>query len=373
MDARTLARNVPRILRKRGMPVYLLFHVTERCNARCGHCFGDPDRRKRSAREELSLAEIEKVSRTLGNPIWVNVTGGEPFLREDLGEILRILHRTNGVRVFKIVSNGSLPERIVPVMERVSRACPSARFVVNLSIDAVGEEHDRIRGVKGLFGKVVDTYRGLRALESRVPNYETCVEVTVSGLNQDRLDGVLSFYVNDLDARNMACLLVRGRTRDPSVARVDLDRYAGLSRAMDRHILAGRGYRTFSLSSLVNAKNLHMHRVICRTVRTGRAQVPCHALTLNATLYANGDLVDCEIFETVAGNLREVDLDFRRLWFSERMDRARARIRARACSCTHECYLNTGILFTPRTYPQVLRCWGRLLAAGGPARSWRRR
>jgi len=351
---------MPRILRKRGMPVYLLFHVTERCNARCAHCFGDPERRRRSGREELRLPEIEKISETLGKLLWVNITGGEPFLRDDLGEILRVLYRNNGVGVFKIVSNGSLPEQVLSVMESAAGACPKARFVVNLSLDAVGDEHDRIRGTKGLFRKAEETYRGLRSLEASLPNVETCVEVTVSARNQASLPDILSYYVDRLQVKNMACLLVRGRTRDPEAGRVDIRKYEELVLAMDRYMLEGRGYSTFFLSDLVNAKNMYMHELIGRIHRTGRAQIPCHALTLNATLYANGDLVDCEIYETPVGNLREAGYDFRRLWLSGEMDRARRRIRDRHCCCTHECYLNTGILFNMSSYPRLLGQWVRL-------------
>jgi MoaA/NifB/PqqE/SkfB family radical SAM enzyme len=360
MDAYTVLRNIPRILRKRGMPIYLLFHVTERCNARCAHCFVDPERRKRSRREELRLHEVEKISETLGQLIWVNITGGEPFLREDLGEILRVLYRNNRVRVFKIVSNGSLPEHIQSVIEAAGRACPGARFVVNLSLDALGREHDRIRGKPGLFEKVQETYRRLRELEKFVPNVETCVEVTVSSRNQETLPDLLSHYVNDLRVKNMACLLVRGRTRDPEAGRVDLGKYEALARAMDGHMLEGRGYSTFLLSDLVNAKNLYMHDLIYQIADTGLSPVPCHALTLNATLYANGDLVDCEIHETTVGNLRDTGYDFRALWFSGQAECMRNWIRQRGCRCTHECYLNTGILFNAKSYPRLLRYWVRL-------------
>jgi len=360
MDTETLVRNIPKVFYKKGMPVYYLFHVTARCNARCAHCFSDPERRQRAGTDELTLDEIEKISLGMGFPIWINITGGEPFLREDLQEILRLLYVNNRVRVFKIVSNGSLPDRVIPVMEGVSRSCPSARFVVNLSIDGVGPEHDRIRGRKGLFQEVQETYWGLKRLEKRADNYETCVEVTVSSMNQDRLEEIVSFYVNDLKTDNMACLLVRGRTRDRAAAEVDMQCYESLSSTMDRLMKAGRGYHSFAMSDIVNAKNLYMHRVISRTARTGRAQVPCYALALNATIYANGDLVDCEIYEKVAGSLRDMDYDFKGLWFSKAVRKARAEILKRQCNCTHECYLNTGILFNCRNYPQLFRQWLRL-------------
>ena len=44
-------------------------------------------------------------------------------------------------------------------------ACPDAAIIINLSIDAIGEKHDDIRGSKGSFERVIETYKGLRSIK----------------------------------------------------------------------------------------------------------------------------------------------------------------------------------------------------------------
>jgi len=69
---------------KKKTPVSLIHFLTNRCNARCSFCFIDfenPD----TFKNELSLNEIEKMTKTLGDTlINVNFTGGEPFARKDI-------------------------------------------------------------------------------------------------------------------------------------------------------------------------------------------------------------------------------------------------------------------------------------------------
>ena len=68
-------------------PVSLIQFVTERCNARCPHCFVD----LKTQENELSLEQIEKISKTTGSALRnIALTGGEPFIRDDLFEIANI-------------------------------------------------------------------------------------------------------------------------------------------------------------------------------------------------------------------------------------------------------------------------------------------
>ena len=57
---------------------------------------------------------------------------------------------------------------------------------------------------------------------------------------------------------------------------------------------------------------------------------------LNECRDSNGDVVECEVNNSKLGNLRDVDYDFRRLWFGERAEEVADRA-ANGCFCTHEC------------------------------------
>ncbi|MCP4534768.1 MAG: radical SAM protein, partial [Delftia sp.] len=64
----------------------LTLSLTYRCNSRCATC----NVWKREA-DELTLDEWERVLRSLGHtPYWITVSGGEPLLRPDAVEIIRL-------------------------------------------------------------------------------------------------------------------------------------------------------------------------------------------------------------------------------------------------------------------------------------------
>jgi molybdenum cofactor biosynthesis enzyme MoaA len=96
----------------------VIFDVTFRCNSRCRTCFNwkNTDSVKK---KELSLAEIEKISKSMPKFIWFLASGGEPFLREDLPEICEIFYRNSGVKHFSIPTNSLLPAVIKNNLEKI--------------------------------------------------------------------------------------------------------------------------------------------------------------------------------------------------------------------------------------------------------------
>ena len=79
--------------------------VTYRCNARCNmcDCFKDPTRPE----EEITLEDIKK----LPEMAFTNITGGEPFIRQDIPDIVRELYKKSDRIV--ISTNGYFTDRII--------------------------------------------------------------------------------------------------------------------------------------------------------------------------------------------------------------------------------------------------------------------
>jgi len=348
--------NLKRCFFKRGPPLYMLFHVTHRCPAQCRHCFVTDQRRRIGPGEELTLAEIERFVKTMDGLLWLNICGGEPFVRDDVPEIIELFHRLNKVRIFKIDSNGFFTERTIRHAEKLARLTPDAQTTINLSIDGIGRKHDDIRNCPGLFEKVTHTYRGLAGVARKYPNLRVSVEVTASKFNQDDLQDIFNYFVNELKPANFNPVFCRGVAREPEATDVDVRHYAEFSARLDELAYhRGTGFALFPYASIINAKNILARRLIVRIASERRYLFPCTANFLNATLYSNGDLVSCELKGSVIGNLRDYDYDFKRLWRCEKAEQVRNEIRKSRCFCTHECYLNTAILFNPRLLPALLK------------------
>ena len=87
------------LLGNRSMPLQLVLFVTSRCNMRCDHCFY-LDEINDSSRTELSIEQIETLAKELGGLNWVALSGGEPYLRKDLVEIIQAFYKHSRPNIF---------------------------------------------------------------------------------------------------------------------------------------------------------------------------------------------------------------------------------------------------------------------------------
>jgi MoaA/NifB/PqqE/SkfB family radical SAM enzyme len=90
----------------------------------------------------------------------INISGGEPFLRSDLPDIVRVVAERNPQAHILVSSNGFQPSRTVDSVRRMLQY--HKRLGVGISIDGIGAMHDTIRGIPGTFVKATETVRRLR-------------------------------------------------------------------------------------------------------------------------------------------------------------------------------------------------------------------
>lgn len=124
--------------------------VTYRCNARCTMC----NRYKAPSRpdEELSIETIRKLP-----PMYfTNITGGEPFIRTDLPDIVRELNKISDRIV--ISTNGFFTDRIVALCKEFPN------IGIRISIEGLEQTNNEIRGLPDGFNRGYETLRKLRAM-----------------------------------------------------------------------------------------------------------------------------------------------------------------------------------------------------------------
>jgi MoaA/NifB/PqqE/SkfB family radical SAM enzyme len=138
-------------------PAWCTYLVSFRCNARCQMC----DSWRIKPGDELTPEQVAVVFGKLGRLDVVRLTGGEPFLREDLLEIAESVMTRSRPGVLHVSTNGSLPERVDQFVRQFS-APRTLRFMV--SFDGLPAEHDRNRGKNVPFDLALETVRRLVAL-----------------------------------------------------------------------------------------------------------------------------------------------------------------------------------------------------------------
>lgn len=359
---------LPRIVRQGGMPLHLIYFVTSRCNLRCEHCFYWRQLNKK--KKELSLEEVEKVARSMGPLLWLALTGGEPFLRNDLEEIAKIFVKYSRARHISIPTNGFLPERIVPGVERVVKENPETTFSVTVSLDGLEETHDKIRGVEGSFKAALKTLKGLKRIKAK--NKGVGVVMTFTKTNQHNFKEAYEYLRDVVRPDEIAIDLVRGEPRDPETAKVDMKLYEKIVKQKMEDVRGGRlPYYGFGLmGKLAAARDGVMYKKIVRYKEGRDDYLPCLAGRLSAVLNETGEVYPCELLSESFGNIRDYDYDFKKLWSNPEAYKIRNWISKSRCACTHECFLTTNILFSPKIYPRLLTQLAKLSGNPNPKGSF---
>jgi len=334
-------------------PIQLTFFLTKRCNSQCSFCFY---RAKGDVREdkgaELSLEEIEKVSASMGNLLWLAFSGGEIFLRDDIVDITKVFYERNKPAIILFPTNGLLTDVIREKIEAILDYCRNSTIVVKLSLDGPEHIHDTIRGKKGSFLKTMQTYDSLKGLIDVCPNFELGINTVFCAANQQYMDEVIEF-VGMLDRiKTHTVSLVRGR----GLEEIDIEKYREtidkLAENLRRKI---SGTYRFRGAGLKAAQDILQRRLIYDTETLKKKLVDCYAGRLNLVLTETGDLYPCESFSMKMGNVRDRDYNIKEMLESRQARDILSSISENGCFCSHECYLMTNILFSIRMYPRLMK------------------
>ncbi len=339
------AKYIPSIFVKRDV-LQFTFFLTSRCNARCPFCFYWRDRH--TSRDELSLEEIERFSAGMGDLLWLLFSGGEIFIRKDLPEIVDAFYRNTHPVIITLPTNGLAPNLILPKVEQILAGCPESAVVCKVSLDGVGEDHDRLRDTPGNFEKAMETWEGLHRLGERYDNLQLGINTVFCQENQDDMDAIIDFVNTLPGCETHTISMVRGDPADDDYKKIDLEKY---KRAVDRLEVELKGSDAkmyhFAMARLKSAQDLVQRQLIYETMRQSRRLLPCYAGRITAVMNEEGDVFPCEILLDRMGNIRDFDYDFQELMHSQEADRVRAKIHRSKCYCSHECYFVTNILFNP--------------------------
>jgi len=331
------------------LPMSLTVSVTCKCNSRCKTC----KIYERQA-EHMSVAQYEKIFSTLGySPRWITISGGEPFLREDLPEICAAIYNQCRPAVINIPTNGLLHRKIPSALEAITASCPKARIIVNLSLDAVGPEHDEIRGVSGNYEKAIKAYHGLKELQrSGVENLSLGIHTVISRFNVSSISDIVPALIA-LEPDSYITEIAENRVE---LKTVDLDitptakEYEG---AMDFviNMISRRGFT--GVGRIIQSFRLEYYENVKSLLFGKPARWPCYAGFASGQIMPDGEVWECCIKGNSMGNLQQADYDFRRVWFSNQAEQVRQTIKGSKCECPLANAAYTNMLLHPPTLGRV--------------------
>ena len=141
--------------------------------------------------QELTLSECSRLFKANREIIWLSITGGEPFLRRDLTDIvISALENIDKLKVVNIATNGSMPRRVEKSLSEILNCMKKPVYIsVEVSLDGKDSIHNEIRGVKDAYQKSLETFRRLRRLkeEAEADFFDVKFEYTMSKYNSGML------------------------------------------------------------------------------------------------------------------------------------------------------------------------------------------
>ena len=147
-----------------GRPLnYVRLAVTDRCNLRCFYCMPEEGIHYLPKKALLTFEEIERLITLLASMgiSKVRITGGEPFVRTDMMQLIRTIVEIPGVKDLHITTNGVLTAQHIPELKKLGIAS------VNLSLDTLNKERFNSITRRNEFDAVMKTYYSL--LDHNIP------------------------------------------------------------------------------------------------------------------------------------------------------------------------------------------------------------
>jgi radical SAM protein with 4Fe4S-binding SPASM domain len=348
----TRKAKLPKLLKnvyfEKNNPVSLIHFLTNRCNARCSFCFIDFDNPKTFA-GELSLEEIDKLTKNLGNSLMnVNFTGGEPFARKEIAEIAKLYIKNSTIQSIYITTNGSLPDRVTEFAKEISNYDKDIELNFQISIDDLPDRHNEVRKVKNIFQNAIKTYNDLNNFNNPkiIPN----VSITVTHENCSDIKEIFEYLVNGCNIDSLKCCIVR----DEGVYKTPEEKKDKILNAYDwltskiiefQKEKKLKNYGNSILGKVHNKKDEISWEIVKKTYKNNNYVSPCHASSLFGVITPDGNVYPCEILEDkLIGNLRDNNMNFMALWNSEKNSEIKKFIKDTKCRCTYECALSFNIL-----------------------------
>jgi MoaA/NifB/PqqE/SkfB family radical SAM enzyme len=344
-----------KLIRLKKLEGVFLF-VTSKCNSKCRTCFYHD---KINSKDDMTFEEIEKISKSAPrfDKLWLS--GGEPFMRKDLVEIIKLFYDNNHVRVINLPTNGMLKDNIESMTARLLNVCPELSVHLNFSLDGLGKTHDANRGVPGNFLKTIDTMATMRGIYRDHPRLLINAVSVITPENCDQLfDLGVYLLKKDLVATHVF-EVVRGDPRDPETKRITPEQLSSLRKSVFPLFekQADNLFKDFKGTKKAFAKMYFLGFLgFVNGIQDENFVAPTHwgmSCTAGKTTFVidhDGAFRSCEMRPPI-GNLRDYDFNLTAALYSKAMNdeiHAVGGGKRADCWCTHGCWIMSSMKFSPR-------------------------
>ncbi len=329
----------------------LTMFITTACNMRCRHCFVIDELNKKT--DLLTVDEVRRMGRHIPFMQRVHISGGEPFTRKDLAEVVLSISNEWNAGVVCVPNNGWYTDNVVRTIERFGTE-GKGHLRIHFSLHSTNAQAmDNFTQRPGSFERWMETVAAASEAKRRFRNVTLIALSTYNMSNMDTFPELVDFVLNDTGVDEFSFHLARSHDGYENV--VDTTNYKRVLDDYFRNKYRGhpvlRAYR-----ELVRREHL---RII-----EENTPLPCRAATLRVVVAPNADVYPCERMgypngtdreRWLLGNLRENDYDLPALLRQPHVEELRREIASTPCGCNHEIDTSLSLLSRNSFRFKVLR------------------
>lgn len=304
-------------------PYKLTLALTYKCNLKCTIC----QIWREKPKKELSAQEIKRFFRKNNYFNWVDLTGGEIFLRDDLVKIVDLaVKNCKNLYLLHFPTNGFLTEKIVVDTKKILELSPH-RLIVTVSLDGPEELHNKLRGVGGSWKRAIETYKRLKKIKKK--NLEVYLGMTLSKHNL----GVINKVVQEVKAlipkfSHSDLHLNIAQTSGHYYKNIGVD--LGVDGRVMTEIEKFRKKKREGFSGVQFLENQYQ-KLTRKYVRTGKSPLPCQALSASLFVDPYGNIYPCAIWDKKISNLKDSNFDLKKIWNLSKVKETRKKVVANQC------------------------------------------
>lgn len=318
-------------------PFKLTFAVTNKCNSRCKTC----NIWKIKKHNELSTKEIKKFFVKNNYFNWIDITGGEVFLRKDITEIVKsIIDNNEYLYLLHIPTNALLPQLVEKKVSEILKLKPN-KFILTISIDGPEKIHDNIRGIKGNFEKATNLYKKLT--KKKRSNFEVYVGMTISKDNYNQVEKTFQAIKKIVPNFSRDKLHINVVHTSEHYYQNKLNTKS-ISSKIIYSIDSFYKKRKLKLSGVEIVERIYI-RLLKKYLRFGKTPISCQAFSGSAFINSQGNVYPCVIWNKKMKNIKDCNYDLAELWNEDEVKKVYQQARQQKCpNCCTACEINHSIL-----------------------------
>ena len=350
---------IRRVFQPTGLDSVILF-VTNACNLRCWFCcYAD----NLNQTKDISFEDLLKLSATMPKFRALLLSGGEPFIRPRLDEIMLAFVRNNGIRSIYIPTNGWYLERTDAMCKSFLDQEREVMLTLSFSVDGLADTHDQIRtkGTKGSFAALCKTIEYLSPWREQYPNLRLRVNSVVTPDNIGEMRATIDYFYTHYELDEHALEIVRdlswlGAHHDAPEKTGIAQRYHELveysyglyyMNGARRH-RAQFNYLPETMSNLATyAYSLASAEIKVERIMGHLWPFPCTAGSKILVVSGSGSLRACEHRGEVV-DLRQFDFDYGKAMATGLMEKEISQIKKDRCDCIHGCFVGNSLQHSPK-------------------------